>query len=298
MPKNIPEKTPKKTSENKPMHDAQNIIAFQGLPGAHSDMACRNAYPYMHTLPCTYFDDVFEAVESGKASLGLIPIENSKAGRVAEIHNLLPSSKLHIVGEYIHKVAHHLMAPKGATLEGIKHAYSHPQALMQSKGNLKKLGIASETFYDTAGAADQIAKWNDNSKAALASDLAADLYGLTILKQNMQDDDKNRTLFVTLSKEPIEVEPSEEHVLTTILFTTRNISAGLYKALGGFATNGVNVIKLESYIQDFDSSTAQFYMTFEGHPSSKPVKMAIEELGFFTQKVRVLGVYAADKSRY
>ncbi|NDF12827.1 MAG: prephenate dehydratase [Proteobacteria bacterium] len=278
--------------------DPQNTIAFQGLPGAHSDMACRKAYPYMYTMPCPYFDDVFEAVESGKASLGLIPVENSKAGRVAEIHNLLPNSKLHIVGEYIHKVAHHLLAPKGTKLGDIKHAYSHPQALMQCKGNLKKLGIASETFYDTAGAASQIAEWKDKTKAALASDLAAELYGLDIVKPNMQDDDKNRTLFVTISKEPIEVDSHEEHVLTTILFTTRNISAGLYKALGGFATNGVNVIKLESYIQDFDANTAQFYMTFEGSPASKPVKMAMEELGFFTQKVRVLGVYAADKSRY
>jgi prephenate dehydratase len=276
--------------------DPQNTIAFQGSPGAHSDVACRSAYPYMYTLPCPTFEDVFEAVESGKAGLGLIPIENSRAGRVAEIHNLLPGTSLHIIGEYIHKVRHHLLAPKGASLETVKHVYSHNQALMQCRDTLRKLGLTAVPFSDTAAAAEKVAKEGDKTKGALASDLAATLYGLEVIKSDMQDHDDNRTLFLTLSREPSDPKP-EDLCITSILFTTRNIPAGLYKALGGFATNGINMLKLESYIQGFDSSTAQFFMSFVGHPSQKPIKLALEELGFFTQKVQVLGVYPADKTR-
>lgn len=276
--------------------DPKNTIAFQGSSGAHSDVACRTAYPYMDTLPCPSFEDVFEAVDAGKAALGLIPIENSRAGRVAEIHNILPASKVYFVGEYIHTVRHHLLATKGATLESVKAAYSHSQALMQCRDSLRKLGIAAAPFSDTAAAAEKIAQDKDVSKAALASDLAAELYGLQVLKEDMQDHDDNRTLFVAISKEPTDPNPSG-NIITSILFTARNIPAGLYKALGGFATNGINVLKLESYIQGFDAPTAQFFMSFLGHPSQKPVKLALEELGFFTQKVRVLGVYPADKTR-
>lgn len=272
-----------------------DLIAFQGSFGAHSDMAARRAYPYMKTLPCPFFEDVFEAVESGKAALGLIPVENSRAGRVAEIHNLLPNTSLYIVGEYIHDVAHHLLGV--GELAQVKQAYSHTQALMQCREHLREFGIAPEGFSDTAAAAQAVKEWNDPSKAAIASDLAADLYGLKILAPNIQDANNNRTFFVSLAKEPVDVEP-KGHVLTSIIFTTRNIPAGLYKALGGFASNQVNVLKLESYILDYASGTAQFFMTFEGHPDQKHVKLALEELGFFTQKFRLLGVYAADKRRF
>jgi len=277
---------------------SKNIVAFQGIPGAHSDMACKITHPYMKTLPCSSFEDVFEAVKKGKASCGLIPIENSRAGRVAEIHNLLPGSNLSIVGEYFHKVRHHLLAPKGTKKGSIKTVYSHPQALMQCQQHLRKLGVDSIPYSDTAVAARDVGEWKDKTKAALASDLAGELYGLEILQENMQDADNNSTLFVTISKEPIDPDPEKEHVLTSILFTTRNISAGLYKALGGFATNNVNLLKLESYIPDYDSGTAQFFITFEGHPQSKNVQHALEELGFFTKNVQLLGVYPADPNRF
>ena len=280
-------------------HDPKNTIAFQGIAGAHSDAACKHAYPYMHTLPCPAFEDVFAAVEEGRAVLAHIPIENSSAGRVAEVHNLLPHTKLHIVGEYFHKVRHHLLGLKGAKLEDVKAVYSHPQALMQCRLSCRKLGLAQEPYFDTAAAAQQIAEWKDKSKAALASDLAGELYGLQILQEDMQDSPNNTTLFVAFAKEPEEINfAKEKQVLTTMLFTTRNIAAGLYKALGGFATNGVNLVKLESYIPDYAAGTAQFFITFEGYPEEKRVSHALDELGFFTKNARLLGVYPADAVRY
>ncbi len=276
----------------------KNTIAFQGAPGAHSDLACRQAYPYMDTLPCASFEDVFEAVDGKKAGLGLIPIENSQAGRVAEIHNLLPDTKLHIVGEYVQKIHHHLLAPKGATLKTIKTVYSHPQALMQCRNNLRELGIETEAYSNTALAAKHVAEWADKSKAALASDLAATLYGLETVKQNMEDSKDNTTLFIAISKEAYHPDPKDGPVITTLLFTIRNIPAGLYKALGGFASNGVNLLKLESYIPGGKKSdSAQFFVSFYGHPEERSVQLALEELGFFTKNVKVLGVYKADKSR-
>ena len=279
--------------------DAKNTIAFQGAPGAHSDLACRQAYPYMDTIPCASFEDVFDAVTNGKAALALIPIENSQAGRVAEIHNLLPRTNLHIVGEYFQRIEHHLLAPKGATLKTIKTIYSHPQALMQCRKHIRELGKETEAYSNTALAAKHISEWNDPSKAALASNLAATLYGLEVLKPNMEDSDKNTTLFITLSKEPADPDPKKGRIITTLLFTIRNIPAGLYKSLGGFATNNVNLLKLESYIPGGTmSESAQFFVTFEGHPEEHRVQLAMEELGFFTKNVRVLGVYSADKKRF
>jgi prephenate dehydratase len=279
--------------------DPKNIIAFQGAPGAHSDLACRQAYPYMDTLACASFEDVFNAVAEGKAGLGLIPIENSQAGRVAEIHNILPRTNLNIVGEYFQKIEHHLVAPKGATLDSIKTVYSHPQALMQCRNNLRELGLETEPYSNTAMAAKHVGEWADTSKAALASTLAATLYDLEVVKEDMQDADDNTTLFVTLSKEPIDPNPKDGQVITTLLFTIRNIPSGLYKSLGGFATNAVNLLKLESYIPaGTTSKSAQFFVTFEGSPEEKPVQLAMEELGFFTKDVKVLGVYTADKSRF
>lgn len=279
-------------------NSSENTIAFQGMQGANSDMACRQFYPYMETLSCPSFEDVFNAVSSGKAALGLVPIENSQAGRVAEIHNLLPNTSLHIVSEHLHPVEHHLLAVKGATLETLKTAYSHPQALMQCREHLNELGLERISVSNTAIAAAEVSKWNDPSKAAIASKLAAELYGLEVVKEHIEDSANNTTLFVAISKEPADPSPDEAHILTTVLFTSRNIPAALYKALGGLATNGVNIIKLESYIDLADGQTAQFFVTFEGHPANRSVQLALEELGFFCKKVDVLGVYPADVRRF
>lgn len=277
--------------------NADQLVAFQGVHGAHSDLACRKVFPYLDTLPCASFDDVFRAVEEGRVKYGVVPIENSRAGRVAEIHNLLPETGLHFVGEYLHKVEHHLLAPKGAKLEDIKHVYSHPQALMQCRNHLLDLGVERHAYADTAGAAKDVAAWGDKSKAALASSLASDLYGLDVVKPNMQDADDNSTLFVTISREPVEPNPEDGQILTSVLFTTRNIPASLYKALGGFATNGINLLKLESYLPVTQPDTASFFITFAGNPQERKVQLALEELGFFCRQVKVLGVYLADSNR-
>jgi prephenate dehydratase len=279
--------------------DSENTIAFMGVEGANADLACRQAQPYMQTLPCPSFEDVFEAVASGKAKLGMIPIENSQAGRVAEIHNLLPRTNLHIVGEYFQKIEHCLVAPKGATLEGIKHVYSHPQALMQCRVHLRELKVETHPYSNTAAAAKDVAEWKDKTKAAIASPLAAELYGLSVVKAHFQDADNNTTVFIIISKDVADPDPAKERVITTLLFTIRNIPAALYKSLGGFATNGVNVVKLESYIPGgAKNDAAQFFLSFEGSPSEKNVQRALEELGFFCKKVQVLGVYPADKRRF
>lgn len=279
--------------------DAENTIAFMGVAGANADLACREACPYMHTLPCPSFEDVFEAVATGNASLGMIPIENSQAGRVAEIHNLLPKTKLHIVGEYFQKIEHCLVAVKDARLDTIKDVYSHPQALMQCRENLREMKLTTHTYSNTAQAAADVAKWNDASKAAISSPLAAELYGLKILKEHLQDADNNTTVFIQIARNPIEPKDTDGKIITTLLYTIRNMPAALYKSLGGFATNGVNIVKLESYIAGGTrKDAAQFFLTFEGHPRDKNVQNALEELGFYCKKVTVLGVYLADKARF
>jgi prephenate dehydratase len=283
--------------------DPENTIAFMGVEGANADLACRQACPYMQTLACPSFEDVFEVVAAGKAALGMIPIENSQAGRVAEIHNLLPRTNLHIVGEYFQQIEHSLLAPKGATLATIKDVYSHPQGLLQCRNHIREMNLTAHTYSNTAAAAADVAKWNDPSKAAIASPLAGELYGLTTLREHMQDSDNNVTVFVIIAREPVDPNPDAikdgGRVLTTLLFTVRNIPAVLYKSLGGFATNNVNILKLESYIPGGAAKdAAQFFLTLEGHPSQKPVQNALEELGFFCKKVTVLGVYPADPARF
>ena len=278
-------------------HLPKNIIAFQGVPGANSDLACRQAYPYMDTKAFASFEDVFDAVEQGECDLGMIPIENSQAGRVAEIHHLLPNKNVHIVGEYFQRIEHFLVAPKGASLKTVKTLYSHPQALMQCRKYIKKHKLHTEAYSNTALAAKHVAEWKDPSKGAIASHLAAELYGLEILARNIEDASDNTTVFIAISKEPVHPDPAKGKVVTSLLFTIRNIPAALYKALGGFATNGVNLLKLESYIPGGKSSSAQFYVSFEGDPSERKVQLALEELGFFCKKVKVLGVYLADPAR-
>lgn len=278
--------------------DSENTIAFMGVEGANADLACRQAHPYMHTLACPSFEDVFEAVADGKAALGMIPIENSQAGRVAEIHNLLPKSNLHIVGEYFQQIEHVLVGAKGATLKTVTDVYSHPQALMQCRAHVREMNLTTHTYSNTAAAAADVAKWNDPAKAAIASPLAAELYGLTVLREHMQDAANNVTVFIVIAREPVEPKPDAGRVLTTLLYTIRNMPAALYKSLGGFATNGVNLVKLESYIPGGPSKAAQFFLTFEGHPHEQAVQHAMEELSFYCKKVTVLGVYPADPARF
>ena len=279
--------------------DPENTIAFMGVEGANADLACRQAHPYMHTLPVPSFEDVFEAVASGKAALGMIPVENSQAGRVAEIHNLLPRTNLHIVGEYFQNIEHCLLAPKGATLETIKDVYSHPQGLLQCREHLREMGLNTHTYSNTAAAAADVAQWKDVTKAAIASPLAGELYGLTVLRPHMQDSDNNVTVFIIIAREPIDPEPDAGRILTTLLFAVRNLPAALYKSLGGFATNNVNILKLESYIPGGAArDSAQFFLTLEGHPRERSVQLALEELSFFCKKVTVLGVYPADAKRF
>lgn len=280
-------------------YDPENTIAFMGVEGANADLACRQACPYMHTLGVPSFEDVFEVVATGKAALGMIPIENSQAGRVAEIHHLLPKTNLHIVGEYFQPIEHCLLAPKGATLETIKDVYSHPQGLLQCRDHLREMGLTAHTYSNTAAAAADVAKWNDPTKAAIASPLAGELYGLTTLREHMQDANNNVTVFIMIAREPVDPKPDAGRVLTTLLFAVRNLPAALYKSLGGFATNSVNILKLESYIPGGSArDSAQFFLTLEGHPSDRNVQLALEELGFFCKKVTVLGVYPADPQRF
>lgn len=272
-------------------------LAFQGVPGAYSHLACRNALPMMTPKSCASFADAFAAVEHGDAGLAMIPIENSLGGRVADIHHILPESPLYIVAEHFQPVHHHLMAPPGATLEGIREAHSHPQALAQCRKTLRELGIKPVAHADTAGAAKEIAERGDPSIAAIASSLAADTYKLEPLRSRVEDQIGNVTRFVVMARTRIEPDPSEGGCMTSFLFTVRSVPASLYKCLGGFATNGVNMIKLESYISATDYSVARFYAEIEGHPSDKHVDRALEELQFFTSRVKVLGTYRMSPFR-
>ncbi|HVJ44561.1 MAG TPA: prephenate dehydratase [Dongiaceae bacterium] len=276
---------------------SDNIIAFQGLPGAYSDLACRAAFPTMKTLPCESFEDAFAAVRNGAARLAMIPIENSLAGRVADIHHLLPESGLHIVGEHFQRVNHQLLAPKGASLAGLKTVASHVQALSQCRNVIRQLGLTPVIHADTAGAAAEVAQAGDLSAGAIASSLAAEIHGLDILKADIEDADHNTTRMIVLSREPIDPDPSQGTVITSFVFRVRSVPAALYKALGGFATNGVNITKLESYMIDGHFTVAQFYADILGHPDQRSVRLALEELSFFSREVRILGVYPASSFR-
>jgi prephenate dehydratase len=273
-------------------------IAFQGEPGANSDTACRNMFPGMEPLPCPTFEDAFNAVESGKAILAMIPIENTIAGRVADIHHLLPVSPLHIIGEYFLPIRFQLMALKGVEISEIKSVLSHIHALGQCRNILRRNGWKPVVAGDTAGAARMIADEGDRTKAALAPRLAAELYGLEILAENVEDQENNVTRFVVLSKKKDWAAPAGGRLLmTTFVFRVRNIPAALYKALGGFATNGVNMTKLESYQLGGNFYATQFYADIEGHPDDAPVKRALEELRFFSKDMRIVGVYPAHSFR-
>ncbi len=274
-------------------------IAFQGEPGANSHIACNLAYPNDEPLPCPTFEDAFAAVRTGRAALAMIPIDNSVAGRVADIHHLMPESKLHIIGEWFLPVQHQLMAPKQATLRTIKTVESHVHALGQCRNVIRALHLKAVVAADTAGAAREVAEAGDITRAALATKLAAKIYGLRILKKDVADAKHNATRFVVLSREPKWANRKEKRVMTTFVFQVRNIPAALYKALGGFATNGINMTKLESYMVDGKFTATQFYADVEGHPKNRALELALEELEFVSQPktLRILGVYPTHRSR-
>ncbi len=276
-----------------------NRISYQGEPGANSDTACRDMFPAMEPMPCATFEDAFNAVESGKADLAMIPIENTIAGRVADIHHLLPESKLHVVGEYFLPIHFHLMVLPGTRIEDIKSVHSHIHALGQCRKIIRKHRWKSLVAGDTAGAARQVSEEGDRTKAALAPRLAAGLYGLDILAEDIEDMDNNVTRFVVLAKEKSwapRTDPARK-MMTTFIFRVRNVPAALYKGLGGFATNGVNMTKLESYQLGGKFYSTLFYSDVEGHPDDRPVALALEELAFFSREVRILGVYEAHPFR-
>ena len=276
---------------------AANTIAFQGELGANSHLACREVHPAMTPLACQTFEDAFAAVKEGKARLAMIPIENSLYGRVTDIHHLLPESGLYIVGEYFQRVHHQLLGVKGATLEGLKSVMSQIPALGQCRNIIRQLGLKMIVGADTAGSARHIAEAGDKTVAALASALAAEIYGLDILKANVEDAEHNTTRFLQMSAEADDAEISQKPVVTTFVFRVRNVPAALYKAMGGFATNGVNMTKLESYQLGGSFNATLFYADIEGHPEERNVRLALEELQFFTSSMRILGVYPAHAYR-
>ncbi len=276
---------------------APRIIAFQGLAGAYSDLACREVHPEMTTLACQTFEDAFAAVEEGRARLAMIPIENSVAGRVADIHQLMPHSELHIVAEHFQRVNHHLLAPEGATLDGLTHVHSHVHALSQCRRFLHERGLTPVVHADTAGAAKDVAARGDVTEAAIASELAAETYGLTSVAANIEDAAHNTTRFVVLAKELEDPGADTPSVMTAFHFAVSNVSAALYKALGCFATNGVNMTKLESYMVGGNFASTEFYAEIEGHPEAGPTKLALEELDFYTDKLRIIGVFPAHPFR-
>lgn len=276
-----------------------NRISFQGEAGANSDTACRDMFPDMEPLPCPTFEDAFNAVESGAADLAMIPIENTLAGRVADIHYLLPLADMHIVGEYFLPIHFQLMVLPGVKREEIKTVHSHIHALGQCRKVIRENGWKPVIAGDTAGAARLVSDLKDRSMAALAPRLASSLYGLDILQENVEDAENNVTRFVVLSKNKnwVTRTTAEERVITTFVFRVRNVPAALYKAMGGFATNGVNMTKLESYQIGGRFIATQFYADIEGHPDDYNVKLALEELQFFSKEVRILGVYRGSDVR-
>ncbi len=274
-----------------------NRIAFQGEPGAYSHEACRNARPDMDALPCRTFEDVIESVRSGEADLAMLPVENTTYGRVADIHRLLPDSGLHIIDEAFVRVHINLLGVPGATLEDITEAHSHLVLLPQCAGFLKQHGIRGRVSPDNARAAREVAEIGDKHSAALASELAGEIYGLNVLARHIEDQGDNTTRFLVMSREADESRRGDHGMITSFVFQVRNIPAALYKAMGGFATNGINMTKLESYMVDGSFTATQFYADIVGHPGDRNVQLAMDELEHFTTNVEVLGVYPAAQPR-
>ena len=279
------------------MSDPQQTIGFQGMPGAYSDLACRHVHPEMTTLPCHTFDAAFAAAREGAAALAMIPIENSVAGRVADIHHLLPASGLHIIAEHYQRVDLHLLAVKGTSIGELTHVHSHVHALNQCRELIRELAVEPVVHADTAGAAADVAQGGDRTQGAIASELAGQTYGLESLKANIEDDEHNTTRFLVMARDAGVPDPGSGPVITSFVFRVRNVPASLYKAMGGFATNGVNMTKLESYLVGGRFLAAQFYAEVEGHPKHPNLALALEELEFFSREVTILGVYPAHPYR-
>lgn len=281
------------------MSDSAKIIAYQGQPGAYSHLSCTRAFPEMEAHACETFAEAMFMVEDGKAELAMIPLENSTAGRVEEIYRLMPKTQLHIVGEHFEPVNHCLLGLPGTKLEDLKTVSSHPQALAQCLEHTKELGLEPVASLDTAGSAAALAKAGKKEFAAIASSLAAELYGLEVLRENFQDKAGNTTRFLILSRDKVvpEFNPKNKY-MTTIMFTVRNIPAALYKALGGFSTNGVNMVKLESYMASDTMTVSSFHLDVEGHLNQKSMQYALQELDFFAREVRIMGTYDAHPFRY
>ncbi|MBM3519245.1 MAG: prephenate dehydratase [Alphaproteobacteria bacterium] len=272
-------------------------IAYQGEAGANSHIACIEAYPDHEPLACGTFEDAFQAVKDGEAALAMIPIDNSVAGRVADIHHLMPRSNLYIIGEHFLRVHHQLLIIPGAGRTKLATVHSHVHALGQCRKVIRELKLKPVVAADTAGAARELADLRDATRAVIATSLAAKTYGLDIIRENIEDEEHNTTRFVVLSATPHDAEPEDAPVITSFVFRVRNVPASLYKAMGGFATNGVNMTKLESYQLEGQFSATQFYADIEGHPAERNVRLALEELEFFTSYLRVLGVYKASPFR-
>ncbi len=275
----------------------KQTIAFQGFLGAYSDMACRQVFPEAQTMPCETFDEAFATLMSGQSDLAMIPVDNTLAGRVADVHRLIPETGVHIIGEHFQPIRHALLGVKGSKIEDLKTVHSHIHALPQCREVIKKLGLKSEVHADTAGAAQEIAELKDKTQAAIASELAAEIYDLDVLEMDVQDADHNTTRFLILSRDAfIPAIEKNKTYMTSFIFEVRNIPASLYKALGGFATNGINMVKLESYV-DKSFQAAQFYADVIGHPEERSLQLAMEELGFFAKEVHLLGTYEAHSFR-
>lgn len=276
---------------------AQGKIAYQGERGSNSHIACREVYPQYDAVACRTFEDVIAAVESGEAQLAMIPVENTIAGRVGDIHHLLPATSLHMIGEHFMRIKFQLMGLKGSKVEDVERAYSHVMALGQCRNYLRTNNIAAVTAADTAGAARRVAEKQDPKTVAIAPALAAQEYGLEILAWDIEDESHNTTRFVIMSPEPLDIGKDDGPAVTAFLFQVRNIPSSLYKAMGGFATNGVNMTKLESYQIEGSFSATQFYAEIEGHPDERSVQLALEELGFFSSSLKILGVYPRHPAR-
>ncbi|HTO42142.1 MAG TPA: prephenate dehydratase [Rhizomicrobium sp.] len=278
------------------MEKAQRV-AFQGEPGAYANLAAREALPHAQAVPCPTFEDAVEAVRSGATDLCIIPVENSLHGRIADIHHLLPDAGLYIVGEHFLRIRHQLLGVKGAKLEDIRTVMSQGPALGQCRKIIRDMKLIAQNWHDTAGSARYVAETRDRSVAAIASALAGETYGLDILKADVEDEAHNMTRFLIMAREPDDAPNDGARIVTTFVFRVRNVPAALYKAMGGFATNGVNMTKLESYQLGGSFNATQFYADIEGHPEDRAVRLALEELQFFTSKLTVLGVYKAHEFR-
>ncbi len=274
----------------------QKTIAYQGVQGAYSEQACKNAYGNYKTIACDTFHEAMWLVEQGDADLAMIPLENSTAGRVEEIYRLIPKMALHVIGEHFEPVVHCLLALPNTKLKDLKYVASHPQALAQCHYNILSLGLRAEAKLDTAGAAKELLELQDIQRAAIASKLAADIYGLEIIKENFEDKHGNTTrFFILCADKNVPIYDSSKRYITSLVFQVKNIPSALYKVLGGFATNGINLLKIESYMGTEMLPGSQFHIDIDGHIDSEVLKLALKELAFFADDVRILGVYESNR---